>query len=561
MDRNYTIGLILIGLVFVAWMVFMSPQSRLPEPTMATDSLAIDYDTMWRSDEAVEPRIGSGPDTMLAVTDTLPEELVTVETDVYMAKLSSRGAGLISFILKKFDYSAGEPIEMIHSGGLAVPNLRFNRGELNLEQVGFSVDKSTISLSGTESEKLQFSYTFPTGETLTKTYRFFGDKYSFDLELEINGIGTLDLRDYYEIYFEPGLEPTEKKIEDDLGRFKAYALLGDDIESFDDFDKSGRITEDLDGVVDWISTRSKFFTVALMPQTRNASGMRLDGSRRSHDEDRGITGYSHIGIALKMRLGQRDNLFDAFTVYIGPLDYNILSEYGNNIENTLDLGWSVIRPFSKFITWFLVLLHQYIPNYGVVIILFTVLIKLIFSPLSLMSMKSMRKMQTVQPMMNAIKEKYKKDPQKMNQEIMKLYKQEKVNPIGGCLPMLPQIPIFYGLFTVFRSTIEFRGAPFIFWMQDLSQPDKLYILPVIMAVTMFVQQKITMKDPKQKMMVYIFPALFLWWGITFPSGLVLYWTVFNIFGLLEAVFVHKRHLPVSTEAVPVADVKQPKQKK
>jgi len=561
MDRNYTVGLILIGLVFVAWMVFMSPQTRPPQPTQATDSLAIGYDTTWRATDAAEPYMRSGNDTLAVVPDTIPEELVTVETDVYTAKLSSRGAGLISVELKKFGYPAGNSIEMIHSDGRAMPNIRFNRGELDLDRIGFRVDKSTINLSGTESEKLQFTYTFPSGETLTKTYRFFGDKYSFDLELEVNGIGTLDLRDSYEIYFEPGLEPTEKKIEDDLSSFKAFALLGEDIESFDDFNDAGRITEDLDGVVDWISTRSKFFTLAMMPQTRNASGMRLDGARRSHDEDRGITGYTHIGMALKMRLGQRDNLFDAYTIYIGPLDYNILSEYGNNIENTLDLGWSVIRPFSKFITWFLVWLHQYIPNYGVVIILFTVLIKLIFSPLSLMSMKSMRKMQTIQPLMNEIKEKYKKDPQKMNQETMKLYKQEKVNPIGGCLPMLPQIPIFFALFTVFRSTIEFRGAPFIFWMQDLSQPDELYILPVIMAATMFFQQKITMKDPKQKMMVYIFPALFLWWGITFPSGLVLYWTVFNVFGLLEAVFVHKRHQPVTTASVPVADVKQPKRKK
>ncbi len=561
MDRNYTIGLLLIGLVFVGWMVFMSPQQRQMPPATATDTTAVSYDTTHIADKTVEPPVEPKRDTLRAVTDTIPEELVTVETDLYKATLTNRGAGLISFILKKFNYPDGEPIEMVHSNGLAVPNLRFNRGKLTLEGLGFSVDKSNITLTGSESENLTFTCVFPTGETLVKTYRFFGDKYSFDLELDIDDIGSLNLKDFYEIYYEPGLEPTEKKINADLKSFKAYAMLGNDLEKFNDFDDNNRITEDLDGVVDWISTRSKYFTVALMPQTRDAAGMRINGSRKPHDEKRGITGYTHIGIALKMRLGERDNLFDAYTVYLGPLDYNILSEYGNDLENTLDLGWSIIRPFSKFITWFLVLVHQYIPNYGVVIIIFTLLIKVIFSPLSLMSMKSMRKMQTIQPLMTEIREKYKKDPQKMNQEIMKLYKQEKVNPIGGCLPMLPQIPIFYGLFTVFRSTIEFRGAPFVFWMQDLSQPDQLYILPVIMAVTMFVQQKITMKDPKQKMMVYIFPALFLWWGISFPSGLVLYWTLFNFLGLLEAVFVHKRHLPVTSAAVPVADVKQPKRNK
>jgi YidC/Oxa1 family membrane protein insertase len=172
-------------------------------------------------------------------------------------------------------------------------------------------------------------------------------------------------------------------------------------------------------------------------------------------------------------------------------------------------------------------------------------------------MKSMRRMQEIQPLMTEIREKYKKDPQKMNQEVMKLYKAHKINPLGGCLPMLPQIPILYGLFTVFRSTIEFRGAPFVWWIQDLSQPDPYYILPVIMGVSMFIQQKITVKDPKQKLMVYLFPALFLWWGINFPTGLVLYWTLYNILGLLEAVFVHKRHLPVATiQPTSIADVKQ-----
>jgi YidC/Oxa1 family membrane protein insertase len=361
------------------------------------------------------------------------------------------------------------------------------------------------------------------------------------------------------VFFEPGLESTEKDVKDDLANFKAYALLGGDVEQFDDFDDRNQIREDLNGITDWISTRSKYFTAIMIPTSRDAHGLSISGSKAKPDEKRGIKGHSHIGIALKMQLAQRNNLFDAYTVYLGPLEYDRLRAFDLDLENTLDLGWSVIRPFSRFVTWLMIKFHNVIPNYGVVIVLFSILMKLVFSPLSYKSMKSMRKMQDIMPRQTEIREKYKKDPQRMQQEIMKLYKTEKINPMSGCLPMLPQIPVFWALFTVFRYTIELRGAPFMLWMQDLSQPDPIYILPVLMAVSMFVQQKMTVKDPKQKMMIYLFPGLFLFWGISFPAGLCLYWSITNILSLVEAVFVHKRHRPVTPQ--PVTDVQPSKKSK
>ncbi|MBU1318296.1 MAG: membrane protein insertase YidC [candidate division Zixibacteria bacterium] len=571
MDRNYIVGLVLIGVVFVAWMFYMGQKQPAPRPAAVSDSVAIAYQEsiVDETPPAARPMDHSEStlaqyDSLAAAVDTLPEEVITVNTDLYTAKLTTRGGGLTSFILKKFDYLDNGGIEMVHSDGAAVPNFRFDRGRFELENIHFAASRGDLTLSDLDSDVLAFTCTLPSGVTMKKTYRFYADTYQFDIELEIDGVHSLGAVDFYEMTFLPGLEPTEKNIKDDLSNFRANALLGSDIESFNDFNDNNEIQDDLDGVTDWISTRSKYFTAALIPTSRDGAGLKIEGSKREHDEDRGVVGFSRIGISLKMRLGQRDNLFDAYTVYLGPLDYNTLKVFGNDLENTLDLGWSIIRPFSKGITWLLGKFHNVIPNYGIVIILFTVIIKLVLSPLSFMSMKSMRRMQEIQPLMAEIKERHKKDAQKMNQEVMKLYKENKINPLGGCLPMLPQIPILFALFTVFRSTIEFRGAPFVWWMQDLSQPDSLYILPVLMAVTMFVQQKITVKDPKQKMMVYLFPAVFLWWGISFPTGLVLYWTVFNIFGLFEAVFVHKRHIPVTSPAqtVSVTDAKQtPKRKK
>jgi YidC/Oxa1 family membrane protein insertase len=566
MDRNYIIGLLLIAIIFIGWFIYVGQNMPVPEPAVESDSLAIGYDdATTRSDdqpglveqEPPEP-VASAYDSLILASDSVPERIISVETELYSAKLSSLGAGVSSFVLKKYDYLDNGGIEMVQSeDGLTVPNFRFNRGEFDLQRLNFDADRNSIELRGQDSDRLSFSCALPSGETIVKTYTFFADRYSFDVELEVDGITSLGSSDFYEVYFEPGLEPTERSVKDDLGNFKAYALLGGDVEKFDSFDDKNQIREDLNGVTDWISTRSKYFTAVLIPVSRDANGLRVSGSRVRHDEKQGVVGQSHIGISLKMQLPRRSNLFDAYTVYIGPLEYSRLRAFDNDLENTLDLGWSVIRPFSRFVTWLMIQFHQVIPNYGVVIVLFSLLMKLVFSPLSYKAMKSMRKMQEIMPLQNEIREKYKKDPQRMQQEIMKLYKTQKVNPMSGCLPMLPQIPIFWALFTVFRYTIELRGAPFVLWMQDLSQPDPIYILPVFMAVSMFIQQKITVKDPKQKLMIYLFPGLFLFWGLSFPAGLCLYWSITNVLSLLEAVFVHKRHLPVTTQ--PVTDV-QPKRK-
>ncbi|OHE83292.1 MAG: hypothetical protein A3G75_12565 [Verrucomicrobia bacterium RIFCSPLOWO2_12_FULL_64_8] len=179
-------------------------------------------------------------------------------------------------------------------------------------------------------------------------------------------------------------------------------------------------------------------------------------------------------------------------------------------------------------------------NYGLVIIIFSILVKVIVFPLTHKSLEATAKMQKLQPQMAALKEKYGGDQQKLNQEMMKLYKDQQVNPIGGCLPMLLQMPILISLFNVFRGAIELRQAGFILWMDDLSQPDRLWVggfevhvLPLLMAASMFIQQKMTMKDPKQAMLVYVMPVFMTWIFWSMSSGLVLYWTMFNLLTLVQ----------------------------
>ena len=243
-------------------------------------------------------------------------------------------------------------------------------------------------------------------------------------------------------------------------------------------------------------------------------------------------------------------------VYAGPLDYEELGTYGLELEQGIDLGWPIIRDISRVLLIVFLAAHVYIPNYGWVLILFALAIKTLVYPLTHKSYESMGKMQALQPKIAALREKFKNDNQRLSQATMKLYKEEGVNPLGGCLPMVLQMPIFFALYRLFYN-IELRQAPFVFWIEDLSRPEEimvagfgLHVLPVLMSVSMFVQQKMTMKDPKQAMLVYMMPAflLFIFWSL--PSGLVLYWTVFNILQIGQQLLVNRYKVAPKPAATP-----------
>ncbi len=243
---------------------------------------------------------------------------------------------------------------------------------------------------------------------------------------------------------------------------------------------------------------------------------------------------------------------------MGPLDYDIVKSYGRHLDGMMSLGaaW-IIRPISEYVMIPIFnLLRWLIPNFGVVIIVFSIIIKIALHPLTKTSMNSMKKMQALTPMMNEVREKYKDDPQKMNQAIMNLYKDYGVNPAAGCLPLLLQMPILFALYAVFRSSIELRQASFVGWITDLSIPDTIAHLPfsipffgitdisglaVLMGITMFVQQKMTVTDPRQKAMVWMMPILMTLMFNSLPSGLNLYYFVFNLLSIGQQVWINKQH--------------------
>jgi YidC/Oxa1 family membrane protein insertase len=226
-------------------------------------------------------------------------------------------------------------------------------------------------------------------------------------------------------------------------------------------------------------------------------------------------------------------------LFVGPKDIDILKSQGNSLEQSLDLGWFTV--IAKPLLYTLKFFNGYVGNYGIAIIIITIILKVLFFPLTHKSYKSMKDMQKIQPKMAALKEKYKDDRDAMNKAVMELYREHKVNPMGGCLPMVVQIPVFFALYKALMFSIELRHAPFFLWVTDLADKDPYYVTPVIMGITMFVQQKMTpsQMDPIQQKMMLALPVVFTFMFLSFPSGLVLYWLVNNILTIGQQMYINK----------------------
>jgi len=293
------------------------------------------------------------------------------------------------------------------------------------------------------------------------------------------------------------------------------------------------------GNTDWVSLRSKYFVVAMIPEENK----KFTGWEVKREKKDWIEGY--------VTVPENDGTI-SFTMYAGPKNYDALKSMKIGLERTVDLGWSFIGMIGAIILRFLNWINGYIHNYGLSIIILTLIIKIITWPLSAASINSTRKMSEIQPLLKQVQDKYKDDPQRLNAETMDMYKRHKINPFSGCFPLLVQMPIFYALFITLRNAIEMKGAHFFLWINDLSQPDALFelpftipliganvfsVLPLIMIAAMLGQSlmgqaKGAVKSQQQKMMAFM-PLIFGVLFYTMPSGLVLYWTVSTALTILQ----------------------------
>lgn len=497
-------------------------------------------------------------DSALSPADYIVPDTIIVRTNVYEVILTSFGGGPISLKLNKYSYRNGDPIQMLALAEYATPEVSFAGGTFSTSRVAFQCDQAPGEYDATRSPlELTYRYHREGGEIIKK-YRFEPDSYDFGLELTVNNPGRLGFERRYSMDWNTPLNITEPQAESDYMAMEAVAMQGGQRETLDDFD-DGRLNQVLDGATVWAGVRSMYFAAVLIPNNRPAEAAHARGFKNDIivDEEGSIE-MRRITAGLEMEFASVETFTDSFTVFVGPLDYFIMSSYGAGLEDILGIGtmpfvgW-IIKPFAIGIIWLLPRMYAVLPNYGLVIILFSLLIKLVTLPLSMKSFKSMNAMKELAPKVEELKKKHKKNPQALNTEMMKMYKAHGVNPISGCLPMIPQMPLLFALFAVFRQTILFRDAPFIWFIDDLSRgatsfTDPYIILVIIMVGAQFISQKLTMPSTQQnKALLYVMPLFMGWIFHSFASGLVLYWVCFSVFSLLDYVlFKRKKNAQVKT---------------
>ncbi len=479
-----------------------------------------------------------------------------IDTDLYSVKFSNKGGGNFStFILKKYGTYDSSLVDLVSeklNNNLQLSFQDVNGQYINTGDYLFTSDNKSESIVLKNNDKITIKFLIEYNKTkIEKELTFYNGFYHIDVSVNISDPGSLLLNRQYQIKWENGLPLTEEYKEGDSQYSTAFTYMADDLTDYSITEAGPAKPMTLSGNADWVSVRTKYFVSILSVVNADVSdGVFFNGT--------GIEKKDYIEKLYTAGFFVRDDhqTIDKFRLYLGPLDFNQLSNYDNHVDELImNNGWyeRVFRSISIYlIIPVLEWLHGFISNYGLVIIIFSILVKLALFPITKKSYQSTKKMQLLQPKMAEIKEKYKNDQQRMQKEMMKLYKVHG-NPLSGCLPMLLQMPLLIALYTVFRSTIQLRGAMFIPGLvNDLSRADTLFtlpfslpfygdhfnLLPIIMAITMFFQSKMTMQDPKQKAMLYIMPVFMLAIFNKFPSGLNLYYIMFNILTVLQQKYIH-----------------------
>jgi YidC/Oxa1 family membrane protein insertase len=562
MDRNTIIAVVLIGLVIILmpvyykWVMPEKPTQEQPaeQPKQLTQPPTVQPQVP-ETTPTITQQEAAQDTTLQAMGFPLTGEEETVEVDMEKLTLvfSTHGAKLIRCIIHGYHSHLGGDVQIIREDGAGnlVASFRGQNGVLNTEDIYFTVDRKHLTLKDSDMGSIVFRAEGAGGAFIEERYDFVGDRYDLEWSINAQGVGSGTASEEVWLSWEGGLAISEVDSVLAIQYSKAYAYYGTSLIKYD----VGRKDTLRTGDTQWVAVRNRYFEAAIIAADNPATGFYLHGIRETDlYPNRRDMQQKVFQAALIDPMYGRDyhrNLI----VFLGPLDYWVMRAQGHNLQKTLDWGWDFFR-LTVPILWVMKTLHSFIPNYGLVLIVFSVLVKVIVWPLTHKSHESMKRMQVLQPLIKELREKYKDDMQRLQKETMKLYKEHKVNPMGGCLPVLVQMPLFIALFSVFRSTIELRGAPFIFWIKDLSAPDYIFhlpfslpmygagvaILPIIMGISTYFQSKLTMTDPNQKMMLYFMPIFLVLIFNKMPSGLTLYYTLFNVLTVAQQRLV-KTHDP------------------
>ncbi|MBN1347880.1 membrane protein insertase YidC [candidate division KSB1 bacterium] len=584
-DKRTLLAFVLIFLVIMVVQYYYASKQPIPKKLPETETVEIESPKTSVSEDKSEiakpPAADSSYNTTIEspfnIPDGLMEQDIVIETQKFRAIISNKGGTIKSWRLKEYaipnsgnngdriaddnqveligplpEYSIGESEKGFGNLGIYLP---VRQGEGDTSPLLFEFNKTKIELEeGDNADTLQFSLWLKNGGHIVKKYIFYPNSYDFDLEIEFENItDEILFQPYYRLEWQSGMASTEIDIKDDMDYAKAFILAGSELTE-EDIPEEGESYKPTIGKINWIAAKTKYFASAIVPMDNSELKGFIKGDKYLINPENEIF-WKKFNLALEVPVNSGEQISSKFKIFIGPLDFFVLNKYDFDLEKIVYLGWSWLRPLSIGILYSFVFLHKFITNYGVVIIIFSILVKILLYPLTKKSMDSMKGMQDLKPDLDQIKEKYGNDPQRMNKETMRLYKERGINPAAGCLPMVLQFPILIALYNVFRTTIELRGEPFFGWITDLSMPDTIFhlpfdipfygdqfnVLPIIMGITMFLQQKMTMQDPKQKAMVYIMPVFFTALFNRFSSGLNLYYTLFNLFSVIQQKYFPTMH--------------------
>lgn len=505
LEKRTLIAVILAIVVLIASQYFYSLFSPPPQPP--------EEKKIVREDVQKKEPVREEKPVIVPTAETGYKE-IKIETDLYQAIFSSRGGTIIGYRLKNYRDKSGISVSLI-SNGDTFPALGIGSSLqtiISLQQPNFSIRGNNLLLKGQEKGSIIFEYSSPQ-LSIRRTYTFYGKSYKIDITEEVTG-----LTDYWVTLGSSfGYHDTKDSTAPHIG-----PVLLKDTDRIEFTARKLKETKTFSEKIKWIAQEDKYFFASILPPQG------LIETKIWKDKDLIVS-------AIRLKSG-----VNAYSVYAGPKEYDTLKELKADLEHIIDFGFFSILARPLF--WILKFFHSFTGNYGWAIILLTIITRLPFIPIINKGQKAMKRLQEIQPRINELREKYKNDPQRLQKEMMEIYKKYKVNPMGGCLPILLQIPVFFALYKVLLIAIELRGAPFMFWIKDLSVKDPYYILPIVMGITMVVQQKMTPSslDPRQNKIMMFMPVIFTFLFLNFASGLVLYWLVNNILSIVQQFYINKK---------------------
>lgn len=538
MDRRGIIGIALCILVLVAYQEWIARYYGAP-PASVPAAPENKTNPAPKALAPVAPATPAAPQPVAATVPAAPAtnaaaKEITVETDEYVAVFTNVGARLKSFKFKKYRREANQksgPFEIVTSApGVPLPlGVRWQTGvPFEDSSLVYTVQGSDLKLTGAAKGTLIFQGETPKGASITKSFVFVGSTYPIQMDVAVKvPEGSAPA---------PEILLTDKKehtVPNPDAPFEGVIALIDN--------KIKRQTaaeavngQEFSGNVSWAGFGHTYFFFALVPQ--NGAGHKVSVHLAESALTVGVTGSASTS---------------SYALFIGPKELEVLKAVGNQLERAIDFGYFgfVSIPFLYVLHFF----HRFTGSYGIDIILLTVLIKLLMWPLTKKSFTSMKSMQKLGPQMEKLKEKFANDKEKLNKEIMELYKRNGVNPLGGCLPMVLQFPVFIGLYNALSTPIELRHAPFM-WIQDLSRPDweslpfmlagwhlGIPILTLLMGASMFIQQWMTpsVGDPNQRKIMLLMPIMFTFMFVSFPAGLTVYWLINNLLSIAQQYWINR----------------------